>query len=653
MCGLAGIVGRVGEANRAALLRMTDAMAHRGPDGDGMWMGPADERGWGVMLGHRRLSILDLSTAASQPMLDPLRGDVAVLNGEIYNYVDIRESLESQGHSLWSTGDTAAMLRLLSLRGFDAVRELRGMFAIALWDPRRRELLLARDALGIKPLYLARNPDADGDWSFAFASEVRALLRSGLLRRPRLRAGAIRSVVWNGFTVAPETIVEGIESLLPGEMRVYAQGGAERQRQRYWTLAQLPRSGAATEKDVSLALEDSVRRHLASDVPLGVFLSGGVDSSAVANVAKRVSRDPVHSFTLAFTEQERNEGEIASAVSKAIGTQHHEILLRQEDFLDRLDEAIGSLDQPSFDGLNSFFMSQAVAQAGFKVALVGSGGDELFGGYTSFRDLPAMAAWSARLGFVPDRALGAAASALAAWKSPGNGAEFPPQTRWAKLPTMVAAHGDMLALYQSAYALFLPETHRRLLGDAVDGQARDSLGLPPAIVAALREETAGRSDLACIAALEQRLFLGERLLRDTDSTSMAASIETRLPLVDQQLLETVAALPDEARFHPVRSKAMLRRAGLQNLDPALFDRPKAGFELPFDHWLHGPLGAEVGAVLEDAALMSAIGLSPTVVAQLWRAYRARAPGLYWTRIWCLYALAVWARREGLSLEAAP
>ncbi|MGM9427164.1 asparagine synthase (glutamine-hydrolyzing) [Hydrogenophaga sp. MI9] len=651
MCGLAGIVGRVGEANRAALRRMTDAMAHRGPDGDGLWMGPADQGGWGVMLGHRRLSILDLSTAASQPMEDPQRGDVAVLNGEIYNYVEIRRALEAQGHALWSTGDTAAMLRLLSLRGFEAVRDLRGMFAIALWDPRRCELLLARDALGIKPLYFARNPDPDGEWSFAFASEVRALLRSGLLRQPRLRSSAVASVVWNGFTVAPETIVDGIESLLPGEMRVYAQDGRERQRQRYWTQAELPRPGSSNDRDVSAALEDSVQRHLASDVPLAVFLSGGVDSSAIANVARRVSRDPVHTFTLAFTEQERNEGDIAKAVSAAIGTQHHEIVLRQEDFLDRLDEAIGSLDQPSFDGLNSFFMSQAVAQAGFKVALVGSGGDELFGGYTSFRDLPAMAAWSRRLGFVPEAARNLAASAFSRWKAPGE-SSFPPQTRWAKLPTMVAARDDLLALYQCAYALFLPETHRRLLGTAAGGLAAGYQGLPAGIVAALGEETAGRSDLASIAAFEQRLFLGERLLRDTDSTSMAASIETRLPLVDQQLLEVVAAVPDGARFHPVRSKAMLRAAGLQGLDPALFDRPKSGFELPFDHWLHGPLGAEVGEVLGDGALMASVGLSPRMVEELWRAYQAGAPGLYWTRIWCLYTLAVWARREGLSMEAA-
>ena len=651
MCGLAGIVGRIGEANRAALRRMTDAMAHRGPDGEGLWMGPADASGWGVMLGHRRLSILDLSSAASQPMADPERGDVAVLNGEIYNYVEIRGELEAQGHHLWSTGDTAAMLRFLSLRGFDAVRELRGMFALAMWDPRRRELLLARDALGIKPLYFTRNPDATGEWSFAFASEVRALLRSGLLHKPRLRPAAVASVVWNGFTVAPETIVEGIESLWPGEMRVYAQDGHELKRKRYWTQAALPRCGSATDQDVSAALEDSVRRHLASDVPLGVFLSGGVDSSAVANVAKRVSRDPVHSFTLAFTEQERNEGDIALAVSKAIGTQHHEIVLRQEDFLDRLDEAIGSLDQPSFDGLNSFFMSQAVAQAGFKVALVGSGGDELFGGYTSFRDLPAMATWSRRLGFVPSGLQSLAARSFAAWKVPTHG-HFPPQTRWAKLPAMIAARDDKLALYQYAYALFLPETHRGLLGAAANELPPRYLGLPAGVAAVLREETLGRTDLASIAAFEQRLFLGERLLRDTDSTSMAASIETRLPLVDQQLLETVAAVPDDTRFLPLRSKAMLRRAGLQGLDPALFDRPKSGFELPYDHWLRGKLGAEVGAVLTDQALMTSVGLSPQGVGDLWQAYRTGAPGLYWTRIWCIYALAVWARRQGLSMESA-
>jgi asparagine synthase (glutamine-hydrolysing) len=652
MCGLAGIIGRVGGINGAALRRMTDAMAHRGPDGDGLWMGPADARGWGVMLGHRRLSILDLSAAASQPMTDPERGDVAVLNGEIYNYVSIRDALQAKGHSLWSTGDTAAMLRHLSVHGFDAVRDLRGMFALAMWDTRRHELLLARDSLGIKPLYIARNPDRNGDWTLAFASEVRALLRSGLLRAPRLRASAVATVVWNGFTTAPETIVEGVDSLWPGEQILLSQDGTELRRGRYWTQADLPRAGNASEEHVAAALEDSVQRHLASDVPLGVFLSGGVDSSAVANIARRVSRDPVHSFTLAFTEQERNEGDIARAVSQAIGTEHHEIVLRQDDFLARLDDAVGSLDQPSFDGLNSFFMSQAVAQAGFKVALVGSGGDELFGGYTSFRDLPAMAQWSRRMRLVPQGLRAVAARAVSAWKAPAGGG-YPPQTRWAKLPAMVAAGDDLLALYQCAYALFLPETHRDLLGGQTAASARGGYGLSPAVIDAMRREIASRSDLAAISALEQRLFLGERLLRDTDATSMAASIEIRLPLVDQTLLEAVAALPDKSRFSPVRSKAVLRRIGLRGLDPALFDRPKSGFELPYDSWLRGALGGAVGDLLSDRDAVAGAGLSPQAVSRLWQAFQSGAPGLYWTRIWCLYALFAWARRHGLVIGSAP
>jgi asparagine synthase (glutamine-hydrolysing) len=629
---------------------MADAMAHRGPDGEGLWLGPADANGWGVMLGQRRLSIIDLSTAASQPMIDPERGDVTALNGEIYNYVDLRNPLEAQGHRLWSSGDTAVMLRHLSVNGFDSVRDLRGMFAIAVWDPRRRELLLARDALGIKPLYVARNPDRHGEWTVAFASEVRALLRSGLLRAPRLRASAVSTVVWNGFTTAPETMVEGIDSFWPGEMRVLAQDGSELRRARYWTQSTLGEGPDATEADVEYALHESVRKHLAADVPLGIFLSGGVDSSAIANIAQRVSATPVHSFTLSFSEQERNEGEIARAVAREIGTEHHEILLTQSSFLDRLDEAVASLDQPSFDGLNSFFMSHAVRSSGFKVALVGSGGDELFGGYTSFRDLPAMADWSRRLSFLPRSARVLGARAISALRSPGRSG-FPPQTRWAKLPAMASAAPDPIALYQLAYALFLPETHQALLGDAVRrDSAGNEYGLPLAVRQSLADELRGRGGLAAIAALETRLFLGERLLRDTDAVSMSASIEIRLPLVDQDLLETVARVPEAQRFLPARSKAMLRRVGLKGLDPALFDRKKVGFELPYDTWLKGALGKEVGLVLEDVEAMLAIGLEGSTVRGLWRAFSSGAPGLYWTRIWCIYALATWARRNGLAVS---
>src|SRR6266851_9935654 len=237
MCGIAGLIGRIDETNRTALRRMSDALSHRGPDGQGFWEACANADGWGVMLAHRRLSILDLSDAASQPMVDSTTGNVIVLNGEIYNYVELRKRLTSAGHNFQSTGDTAVMLRALSLDGRRAINTLRGMFAFAFWNVNDRSLVIARDPLGIKPLYIAHNTDTRGTWSLAFASEVRAILASGLLGTPKLNPLAAASVVWNGFMVAPHTAVRQIESVMPGELRVYDTRGKERDREAYWVPA--------------------------------------------------------------------------------------------------------------------------------------------------------------------------------------------------------------------------------------------------------------------------------------------------------------------------------------------------------------------------------------------------------------------------------
>src|SRR5262245_1983882 len=211
MCGIAGMIGRLDEPNRAALARMSDAMLHRGPDASGTWVSAPDARGWGALLAHRRLSILDLSLAGAQPMVDPVTGHVVVLNGEIYNFKDLRRPLMEKGQAFQSSGDTVVLLRALGLPGSGAVSWLRGMFAFACWDPKERRLLLARDSLGIKPLYLARSFDSDTGWSVAFASELRALLASGLLGTPRLDPQAVASCVWNGFVVGPGTAVRGVD----------------------------------------------------------------------------------------------------------------------------------------------------------------------------------------------------------------------------------------------------------------------------------------------------------------------------------------------------------------------------------------------------------------------------------------------------------
>ncbi len=646
MCGIAGLIGRMDGANRAALKRMNDAMSHRGPDGEGFWEAIPDDSGWGVMLAHRRLSILDLTNAAAQPMVDPTTGNVVILNGEIYNYVDLRNRLISAGHNFQSTGDTAVMLRTLSMDGRHAVKTLRGMFAFAFWNVRDRSLILARDPLGIKPLYVAHNTDSRGGWSVVFASELRAVLASGLLGRPKLNPAAAGSVVWNGFMVAPQTAVQQIESVMPGELRVYGGRGAETKRENYWVA---PHDGDAApihEDELAQVLQDSVRLHLASDVPLGVFLSGGVDSSAVANLAQRAAGDRVNTFTLNFDEAEFSEGRIARQVAEAIGTRHQELVLTEAHFVAKLDAALDSLDQPTFDGLNSYYMSHAVREAGFKVALVGSGGDELFGGYTTFRDLPKLMRWSRSARWIPASLRIAMGRAVASLIQPSKGS-FPPQTRWAKLPDMLANGDDPLALYQLAYALFVPASQRKLLGGRIDPSLTH--GLPEAMRARLRSAMNSGEILPVIGLLERALFLGERLLRDTDAASMSASIEIRLPLVDQVLVENVERLPSGNRFDPIGKKAALRRIGLNGLNPQLFERPKAGFVLPYDRWLRSGLGKMIDGTMRDSQAIEPTGLDPESVRRLWQAFLDGAPGMYWSRIWAIYVFIRWCHRHQVYL----
>ncbi|MCW5701673.1 MAG: asparagine synthase (glutamine-hydrolyzing) [Bradyrhizobium sp.] len=642
MCGIAGIIGRIDETNRVALERMNDAMVHRGPDANGIWCSAPDSRGWGALLAHRRLAILDLSPAGVQPMIDPVTGHVITFNGEIYNYLDLRRRLEGEGQQFQSSGDTAVMLRALGLHGPGAVSWLRGMFAFACWDQKQRRLLLARDHLGIKPLYVARSSDPESGWSVAFASELRALLASGLLGKPQLDPQAAASCAWNGFVVGPTTAVRGVELLWPGQLIEFDGAGKEIRNEDFWRIPAAAPAPVMNENELSAILEEGLRLHLASDVPLAVFLSGGVDSSAMANLAQRAARSPIHTFTLAFEEQELNEGPIARQISAAIGTEHHEVVLTEGQFVANLDAALDSLDQPTFDGLNAYFMSRAIRDAGFTVAISGTGGDELFGGYPTFRDLPVLQRWLGRAGFVP-RGLQVAAARLATWPLGRSGQSVPPQTRWAKLPDMVSRGDDLVALYQLASALFLPDWQQELLAPGYADVLAD--GLPAAMRQRLATETSGRTPLSAISVLEQRLFLGERLLRDNDVASMAASLEQRVPLVDHVLFEALDRLPDETRYQPLGRKALLRRIGLRGLDPELFDRPKSGFVLPFDRWIRQGLRGVMDQTMRDPQAIAPCGLDPAAVVRLWQTFLDGGSGFYWSRVWSVYVFIRWCHRN--------
>jgi asparagine synthase (glutamine-hydrolysing) len=578
-------------------------------------------------------------------MHDPASGCVVTFNGEIYNFRDLRAELERAGEAFRTTSDTEVMLRAWSLWGPDAVRRLRGMFAFALWDPRRNQVYLCRDRLGVKPLYYASLPRPGGSHTTLFASEVRALLESPLVER-RLDPSATAAYVWNGFVPGHGAIVAGIRSLPPGALLTLTPGQREPTPITYWSLGALPRARVQPD-EVESRLKEAIRLRLISDRPLGVFLSGGVDSTAVATVAASALDGPLKTFTVAFEEGRWNESSHARALAERIGAEHTEIVLSRSDFRARLDEALGSLDQPTFDGINTYFVSRAVRDAGITVALAGTGGDELFGGYRSFRDIPRAQQLERWMGLAPSFVRSSAMSLASSFLSTVGG-PVPPQTRWGKLPDLLSAKGQLVELYQTNYALYTQELHAELTASLPDVRLR--FGLDSERFGELVQLLNGDDVLSSVALLELSMFTGSRLLRDTDSASMAASLEVRVPLLDHLVVEACAAMDPAQRFQPLGEKRILRSFAPASSE-AEQQRPKAGFVLPIEVWCRSDLGAEVEAVFHDAEACRSVGLDPQAVARLWKAFKADAPGIYWSRIWSLYVLMRWCRAQRVRLVA--
>ena len=643
MCGIAGAVGAVDPEIEEAVRAMAEAEAHRGPDDSGFFRSEGTP---GAALGFRRLAIMDLSMDGHQPMIDPREQNTVVFNGEIYNYGQLREELTATGCQFRSRGDTEVLLKAYARWGADALGRLRGMFAFAIFDSRRREVLLARDRLGIKPLYYA-TVQRPGGQVLLFASELRALLATGLLQR-RLDPGALATFMWNGFVVGPGTAAAGISLLGPGEMMRISLDRPAAKPERYWSLrprTPLPRQEALD--GLKQALLSAAEQHLVSDVPLGVFLSGGIDSSAVTALAVRAGGRRIKTFHVGFEEAAFDESSYARRVSEALGTEHLELRLTQQRFRGDLAGALASLDQPTFDGINTYFVSRLVREAGFTVALAGTGGDELFGGYDSFVDLPKglRAASAARA--LPSAALRLAARLVRRLKM-GAAGEVPPQTRWGKLGDLLATRGSAVGAYQVSYGLYTQEFLAQLSNGS--SAARTSHGLPLEREAELAESIRGASPLAAVGLLELALFIGERLLRDTDGASMAASLEVRVPLLDHEVVEAAQAVPDADRFQPLGKKSLLRTLAMPDLDPSIFDRPKAGFVLPIELWAKDQLAENIETLFADRTLVESVGLQPLALGRLWRAFRAGAPGIYWSRIWAPFVLLHWCRQNRMGLS---
>jgi asparagine synthase (glutamine-hydrolysing) len=671
MCGIAGAVREIPRAGAAAsrprnekitgyVERISEAQRHRGPDGFGLWQSGAQE----VVFGHRRLAILDLTEAGAQPMVAAESGCAVTFNGEIYNFRDIRRELELLGETFRSSSDTEVILKAYECWGIDAVQRFRGIFALALWDPRARAVHLVRDPMGIKPLYWTTIDDPDtGEEILLFGSEVRGILASGAVPR-RLDPAAVASYLWQGFVVGPDTIVAGVQ-LLPAASILTLEAGADSQKRNSRKLRQYWRMPSSddrrtTVEDLSEELRSTVRMQLVSDVPLGIFLSGGVDSSAVAALASEVVPDAVHTFTIGFEQAAYDETRYARQVAAAIRSRHTSVVLTEQGFQEQFPEAFTALDQPTFDGINTYFVSRAARNAGMTVALAGTGGDELFGGYRTFVDMPRAVRWGGwlpssgswnmgRRAFDGAVSLGARLANGWAWSVLGR---TPPQTRWGKLADVARAAPDALGLYQTSYSLFTRETQAVLANDAVRrAQARQQHGLPAEVAGAWRQRIKGSELMHTISLLELSSFIGERLLRDTDAASMAVALEVRVPLLDHVLTETVAGLDPVLRFSPTGEKKLLRDAALSRLDPALFDRPKSGFVLPIDVWARQRLRSQMNARFTDPELARRVGLCGGSIETLWRSFVDGRPGLYWTRVWAIYVLLSWCETHDVFLAA--
>jgi len=624
---------------------MMASLRHRGPDEDGLLSMPR------AAIGMRRLSIIDLP-GGRQPIFNE-RGDIAVVfNGEIYNFRQLRRTLESRGHLFRTRSDTEVIVHAYEQWGESCVEELRGMFAFAVWDSCRKgagragssraSIFLARDRLGIKPLYYTQAGGA-----FLFASEVRALLASGCVQ-PRLSNGALEAYLLFGSVAEPSTLVESVYSLPPGHslMLEADASSAEISPRRYWDLSDSASRTQSRPKNLADAagrlrtlLEQAVGDHLIADVPLGVFLSSGIDSTALAALASRAAGD-LRTFTVVFPEQQFSEAPLARATSQRLGAQHEELLLTPAELLAHLDHAVAALDQPSMDGINTWFVSWAARQAGLKVALSGLGGDEVFGGYATFSTAPRAAMLSAAGRFIPAplRSLSLRAAALFASNSRADAVQ---KAASALHSPRAFPHG-----YFFTRTLFTPARVEMLLsmrGDAAAGARLEARSEWRERLEIIAREARRLDTFACISALELQSYMVNTLLRDTDAVSMAHSLEVRVPLLDHRIVEFVAQLPMSAKWRAGIPKALLIEALRDILPQEVMTQPKRTFTLPWEVWLRGPLGLRVALDLADLAPELRSHLNEKATRRVWQSFVDGRTS--WSRPWSLFVLNDWVRRN--------
>ncbi|HEX7414737.1 MAG TPA: asparagine synthase (glutamine-hydrolyzing) [Bacteroidia bacterium] len=625
MCGIAGIISSNVAKDKAvsALQRMNNAIAHRGPDAEGTWN---DEYAY---LGHRRLSIIDLSDSGTQPLHSYDNRYVIIYNGELYNYKELRLQLQraiqgtqEQPYFFKTQTDTEVILASYMRWGNDCLQHFNGMFAFAIYDKQTKNTFIARDRMGIKPLYYTFQNN-----TLLFASEIRAILQSNLVEKKINQDGLVDYLQYQTVH-APNTIAQDINMLLPGHYLTLEN--KEIKTQVYWQLeksfnyASISKSYEDVCKDVRSLFYEAVERRLVSDVPFGAFLSGGIDSSAIVGAMSQISTQQVKTFSVVFNESEFSEAHYARIVSKKFNTEHHEIKLSPQDFLQQLPEALHAMDHPSGDGPNTYVVSKATKNAGITMALSGLGSDELFCGYPVFKQLYKLEKqwW---LNFIPRLLRVPAGLALTS------------------VNKSIASQklAELISKPQISFNYAYPLS-RQVLMDKQVKQLLQRSDLPMNTVYRFlrlldfndKNHRVGKYSISEISTYMQNV-----LLRDTDQMSMASALEVRVPFLDYKLVEYVLGVSDKHKY-PHTPKKLLTDS-LQDLLPAeIINRKKMGFVLPWQVWMKNELKSFCE---ENLAQLENIGFNPNAVNKLWQSFLKGDPQVTWSRIWHLVVLGNWQK----------
>lgn len=639
MCGIAGILGMEADLARAAASRMQAALRHRGPDDEGLELISHEAGSPPAALVHTRLSIVDLSPAGHQPMRDvpPAEGNApnwVTFNGEIYNFRELARKLEQSGLSYNPRSDTSVLLAGYREWGTRAVEHFEGMFAFCLLDTTRGLAWLCRDRLGIKPLYLYR--PAEG--GLLFASEVRALLASELVPR-RVRHTALESYLAQGAVMSEDALVQGVTLLPPGESLVCDFDGRKLRSTRYWSAAFGREGGADVAPadgtppgirapqlqggrfrselvaELGLAIERSIGNQLLADVPVGLFLSSGIDSTAIATIAGRISSQPLRTLSVGFDIRAFDESAGARTTASELGTDHRALSLTGQEVLSGFERVLEAVDQPTVDGFNMYHVAGAARASGLTVALSGLGGDELFGGYATFKDLPRalrVATLAEQAPEVARRWVTSAMNRAGRWGGLRSRALM-------KFSQTLQRPADLVELYFLRRELFPPDERRRLwpLPDGSDVWS----GIERGVLAALSESHADRALVDRVAYLETSSYMRHMLLRDADVFSMAHGLELRVPLLEHYVVEQAASADARWRVPNPWPKPLLVDAVGPRLPSRVVRAKKRGFTFPWSSWLAGPLRSRVEDSLSGTGL-SAAGFEPEAARALWRRFLA-------------------------------